>query len=183
MESILKRQHKRGQAAMEFLMTYGWAILAAIIAIGVLAYFGVFNPGRLAGSQGIINPPFNVDAFVIEDEGAAGTCNALADFDCIRMEMTQNLGETMLNANLVLTLVSKQGWDSALTPLTCTNNLAVGADWGSGSLVTWTCAVAAAGTNAWNNGVSTSSDLTLTYRTSGSTLDQTSTGSIRGVST
>ena len=34
--------NKRGQAAMEFLMTYGWAILAAITAIGVLAYFGVF---------------------------------------------------------------------------------------------------------------------------------------------
>ena len=33
----------KGQAAMEFLMTYGWAILAGIIAIGVLAYFGVFN--------------------------------------------------------------------------------------------------------------------------------------------
>jgi len=37
---------RKGQAAMEFLMTYGWAILAAVIAIGVLAYFGVFNPGR-----------------------------------------------------------------------------------------------------------------------------------------
>ena len=36
---------KRGQAAMEFLMTYGWAILAAIIAIAALAYFGVFSPG------------------------------------------------------------------------------------------------------------------------------------------
>lgn len=35
---------KRGQAAVEFLMTYGWAILAAVIAIGVLAYFGVFSP-------------------------------------------------------------------------------------------------------------------------------------------
>jgi len=30
---------KRGQAAMEFLMTYGWAILAAIIVIGVLAIY------------------------------------------------------------------------------------------------------------------------------------------------
>lgn len=34
------------KAAIEFLMTYGLAILAAIIAIGVLAYFGVFNPGN-----------------------------------------------------------------------------------------------------------------------------------------
>lgn len=37
---------RRGQAAMEFLMTYGWAILAAVIAIAVLAYFGVFSPSR-----------------------------------------------------------------------------------------------------------------------------------------
>jgi hypothetical protein len=36
--------NKKGQAAMEFLMTYGWAILAAIIAIGALAWFGVFRP-------------------------------------------------------------------------------------------------------------------------------------------
>ncbi|MEK6879907.1 MAG: hypothetical protein AABY22_09885 [Nanoarchaeota archaeon] len=35
---------KQGQAIMEFLMTYGWAILAAIIAIAVLAHFGVLNP-------------------------------------------------------------------------------------------------------------------------------------------
>jgi hypothetical protein len=35
---------KKSQAAMEFMLTYGWAILAAIIAIGVLAYFGVFDP-------------------------------------------------------------------------------------------------------------------------------------------
>lgn len=27
-------------------MIYGWAILAAIIAIGVFAYFGVFTPGQ-----------------------------------------------------------------------------------------------------------------------------------------
>ncbi len=38
---------KRGQAAMEFLMTYGWAILVVLAAIGALAYFGVLNPGQL----------------------------------------------------------------------------------------------------------------------------------------
>jgi len=31
--------HKKGQAAMEFLMTYGWAILVVLIAIGALMYF------------------------------------------------------------------------------------------------------------------------------------------------
>mgnify|MGYP006435488675 CR=1 FL=1 len=38
---------KKGQAAMEFLMTYGWAILVVLAAIGALAYFGVLNPGQL----------------------------------------------------------------------------------------------------------------------------------------
>jgi len=31
---------------MEFLMTYGWAILVVLTAIGSLAYFGVLNPER-----------------------------------------------------------------------------------------------------------------------------------------
>jgi len=37
-------KEKRAQAAMEFLMTYGWAILIILIALGVLFYLGVFNP-------------------------------------------------------------------------------------------------------------------------------------------
>lgn len=50
--------YKKGQAAMEFLMTYGWAILAAIIAIGVLAYFGVFTPGTFISNSITVNAPF-----------------------------------------------------------------------------------------------------------------------------
>ena len=38
---------RRGQAAMEFLMTYGWSVLVVLIVIGALAYFGVLNPQRL----------------------------------------------------------------------------------------------------------------------------------------
>jgi len=37
---------KKGQAAMEFLMTYGWAILVVLVAIGALAYFGVLSPDK-----------------------------------------------------------------------------------------------------------------------------------------
>jgi hypothetical protein len=33
---------------MEFLLTYGWAILAALVVIGALVYFGVLSPARLA---------------------------------------------------------------------------------------------------------------------------------------
>lgn len=34
---------RKAQAAMEFLMTYGWAILAVLVMIGALAYFGVMR--------------------------------------------------------------------------------------------------------------------------------------------
>ena len=38
---------KKAQAAMEFLMTYGWAILVVLVVISALAYFGVFNVANL----------------------------------------------------------------------------------------------------------------------------------------
>jgi hypothetical protein len=41
-----KKRSKKGQAAMEFLMTYGWAILVFILAVGALTYLGVLNSNR-----------------------------------------------------------------------------------------------------------------------------------------
>lgn len=38
--------NKKGQAAMEFLTTYGWAFLIIIVAVAGLSYFGVFSFGR-----------------------------------------------------------------------------------------------------------------------------------------
>ena len=35
---------KRAQAAMEFLMIYGWVILVVLVAVGALSYFGFLNP-------------------------------------------------------------------------------------------------------------------------------------------
>lgn len=43
---------KRGQSALEYLVTYGWAILAIVIIAGVLWYFGVFNPAQWTESKG-----------------------------------------------------------------------------------------------------------------------------------
>ena len=41
----------KSQAALEFIMTYGWAILVVLVAIGALSYFGVLNPGRFLPSR------------------------------------------------------------------------------------------------------------------------------------
>ena len=52
---------RKAQAAIEFLMTYGWAILAAIVVIGVLAYFGVFSPKSYVPTTCILSAPLGCD--------------------------------------------------------------------------------------------------------------------------
>ncbi len=42
----MKKFNFKGQAALEFMMTYGWAILVVLAAIGALSYFGILNPSK-----------------------------------------------------------------------------------------------------------------------------------------
>jgi len=93
---------KKGQAAMEFLMTYGWAILAAVIAIGVLAYFGVFSPGKYVTGNAVVNPPFYVNAQNIK--ASAG----------VTLELRDNGGEDYTIQSVV---VSGCGTNSVATPI------------------------------------------------------------------
>ena len=46
-------KQKKAQSIMDWLVTYGFAILAGMIAIGFLAYFGVFKPSNYAQNQEI----------------------------------------------------------------------------------------------------------------------------------
>lgn len=43
----MKKKRKLAQAAMEFLLSYGWAILVVIVVIGALTYFNVLDPSTL----------------------------------------------------------------------------------------------------------------------------------------
>ena len=74
---------------MEFLMTYGWAILAAVIAIGVLAYFGVFSPGKYVSGTAVVNPPFYANAYNIRTTG-------------ITLELKNNGGEDTTLTNVTI---------------------------------------------------------------------------------
>ncbi len=51
---------------MEFLMTYGWALLVVLIAIGALAFFGVLNPGKFLPSQCILGPGLACEDFKVD---------------------------------------------------------------------------------------------------------------------
>jgi hypothetical protein len=52
---------KKGQAALEFMMTYGWAILVVLAAIGALSYFGVLDPARFTPDTCMASSGFSCD--------------------------------------------------------------------------------------------------------------------------
>ncbi|SRR3989344_4544684 len=140
---------KKGQAAMEFLMTYGWAILAAIIAIGVLAYFGVFSPGKYVSGSAVVNAPFYVNAWNVK-AGAAGIVN---------LELRNNGGETYTIASVAVTGCG-------------TNAIAGDIDAGELLPVPVTCTVTLVAGNSFKG------DITVSYTKIGSTTGLTSTGTI-----
>lgn len=117
------RSNKKGQAAMEFLMTYGWAILIAIIAIAALIAFGVLKPGKgsanTCGTSGAITTNIGCTDIKVITDGA------------MTVIVTNGVGETLTGismdacgatSNTIASLTD--GAKDTLTsagPCTCTN--------------------------------------------------------------
>lgn len=59
-------QHRKSQAAMEFLMTYGWAILVVLAAIAALAYFGVLSPEKFLPEKCLMETGFTCISSKVE---------------------------------------------------------------------------------------------------------------------
>jgi len=59
---------KRGQAALEFLMTYGWAILVVLVVVGALAYFGIMNPDTILASKCTLQTGFNCKDYKVDPD-------------------------------------------------------------------------------------------------------------------
>ena len=74
---------------MEFLMTYGWAILVVLIAISALAYFGVLNPARFLPESCTLVPGLSCVDHKVTDESIALV---------IQNGMGQDLGNFTVNA-------------------------------------------------------------------------------------
>ena len=100
---------RKGQAAMEFLMTYGWAILAAVVAIGVLAYFGVFSPGRYVSEMCVLGAPFGCD-----DESIADS--SVGSYGAIQL-IIRNGGGDNYNITEISITNCVSGWNTDL-PIT-----------------------------------------------------------------
>ena len=60
--------NKRGQAAMEFLMTYGWAIMVVLVAISALAYFGVLSPDKFLPNKCFLEAGIGCTDFKVQED-------------------------------------------------------------------------------------------------------------------
>ncbi len=59
------------QSAMEYLMTYGWAILIILIVLGVLYLLGVFSPNSILGGQCNVQFKYSCTGFALATNGTA----------------------------------------------------------------------------------------------------------------
>jgi len=127
----------KGQTAIEYLMTYGWAILIILIVAGVLAYYGIFAPAGFLGptARGFgtvaVLSPWNYDetgALTVIVENRAGqdiTISSLivdgTDYDLT--DVAVNAGDTV---TLGPTTVTDPGDSGEAYSITLSINYTIG---------------------------------------------------------
>ena len=79
---------EKGQAAIEFMLTYGWVILVFLVAVGALLYFGFLSPDTFGQEQCEIIPGLDC-----EDVRATG--NELT------LVIANNLGQSVLIQKII----------------------------------------------------------------------------------
>ena len=64
----LEKGKNKSQAAMEFLMTYGWAILIVVAAVIALSYSGVLSSDRFVASKCVLEPGIGCADFTVQED-------------------------------------------------------------------------------------------------------------------
>lgn len=160
----MMKSTKKGQAALEFLTTYGWAFIVIIIMIGAMAYFGILNPRNLLPDRCSFGTEIGCEDFLLSANG-----------DDVRLRLKNNVGEVIKVTEINFTS------DSA-TSFTCTGAPSLPNAWTSGTIedLAWdTCNWDAAGVQAGNK---EKIKIKLTYHTlrSGSNYPHVIQGEIFG---
>jgi len=110
--------YRNGQAALEFMMTYGWAILVVLAAIGALSYFGVLNPAKFTPDTCLASSGFACPGKPIISLNTTGVGN-------VSITLVNGVGYPVIfSTNVTLT-----NWT---TTLPCNNNMFVNSTGGNG---------------------------------------------------
>jgi len=148
------KNFRKSQAAMEFLMTYGWAILVVLVAIGALAYFGVLSPDKFLPAKCVLPAGLSCVDFKID----AGT-------DKVTVVLRNGLGTDLS----LVSFTSTDGTDTC--PISNVVSIQNGKD---GTLTTALTCTAFAPGDKFNH------DLKVQYTNDDSGLQKTTTGTITG---
>jgi len=146
--------NKKGQAAMEFLMTYGWALLVVLVAIGALAFFGVLNPGQFLPDTCTMPP-------------GIACIESQATTTGITLVLQNGLGDTMNEAVATNGIYSATLSDGTV----CTTPALASHASGDTETVVFTCA-------GLTTGSTVQADITLDYTLASSTLTHAKTGKV-----
>lgn len=97
---------RRGQVAMEYLATYGWAVFALFIVIAVLIGTGMFNPGRFTSDECILQPnmPCNGYYMYYDDTNR----ELVSGF-----ELGNSMGSTVYWRNATIVVPDRNGYANA----------------------------------------------------------------------
>ena len=92
----------KGQAALEFLTTYGWAFLVILVMIGALSYFGVLDVSRFIPDSCKLDGNIECPAYALsEDTLQIQIRNNLADtVDIVEIKIKEKESSTWYNATV-----------------------------------------------------------------------------------
>lgn len=101
---------KKGQAAAEYLVTYGWALLLLVVVIAIILSTGIFNPSAFVGEECVIQPDIPCTGYQLYQSGS----NTVL---LIRVE--NRLGYTMLLDSATVTtndlgVAGENTWDGRI---------------------------------------------------------------------
>jgi hypothetical protein len=149
---------RKSQAAMEFLMTYGWAILVVLVAIGALAYFGVLSPDNFLPNRCQLPAGIGCTDFLVEEVSGAS--------DTVKVVLQNGLGFDL--DTLTVSIAEPNCAGGTSTPSSLNN----------GEKATFTITCDLGGT--LSAGKKFNADLGVQYDNSDSGLSHVANGSITG---
>jgi hypothetical protein len=151
---------KKAQSAMEYLMTYGWAILIVIIVAAALFALGVFNPSTYTQSA-----PTGFQGFQIPSGGFQLKGNATDPQSNLTLQLQNMVGSNINITNVTATYAGTVKYNAVAS-----NTIAPGSAYTA--TVTGLPAVAP--------GSSYSADVVITYTNLNTGLVFSSSGKVTG---
>lgn len=106
---------RKGQAAMEYLMTYGWALVLLVAVIAALMATGAFNPSYLVSEECTLQPDLSCGNDLLYKQDASTTV--------LLVQIDNGLGYDIILKDAKVTTMGlgvsgQQAWPAkALTPV------------------------------------------------------------------